>query len=51
MSELRQLYPKASKKQIIRVAFSQMIERAEDDLDASRKLPHFAIAERQPAEK
>ena len=51
MAEVQRLYPKASKKQIIRAAFAQMIERAEEDLDASRRLQSFAIAERSSAEK
>jgi len=51
MEEVRRIYPRASKKQIIRAAFAQMIERAEEDLDASRQLQHFAIAERSSADK
>lgn len=47
MQDVQRLHPKVSKKQIIRAAFAQMIERAEDDLDASRALQDFAIAERQ----
>ncbi|KFC68205.1 hypothetical protein FF80_01929 [Devosia sp. LC5] len=51
MKEVRKLYPRASKKQIIRAAFAQMIERAEEDLDSSRPLQDFAIAERSSADK
>ncbi|UXN75900.1 hypothetical protein N8D56_27300 (plasmid) [Devosia sp. A8/3-2] len=51
MEEVRRLYPRASKKQIIQAAFAQMIERAEEDLDASRRLQDLAIAERSSADK
>lgn len=51
MEEVRKLYPKASKKQIIRAALAQMIERTEEDLDVSRRLQDFAIAERSSAQK
>ena len=50
MQEVQRLYPKVSKKQIIRAAFAQMIERAEDDLEASRVLQDFAISERKADE-
>jgi hypothetical protein len=43
---IRRLHPKASKKQIIRAAFSVMIERSETDADASRDLQSFAISNR-----
>jgi len=46
MRELRRLYPKVSKKQIIHLALAQMIERSESDLEASRALQDFAITER-----
>lgn len=46
MQQLQKLHPKASKKQIIRIAFAQMIDRVESDLDASRELQGFAISAR-----
>lgn len=46
MQEVQRLFPKASKKQIIRAALAQMIERAEEDVETSRALQDFAISER-----
>ena len=51
MQDVRKLFPKASKKQIIRAAFAQMIERAENDLETSRVLQDFAIGERNGSEQ
>lgn len=43
---IRRIHPKASRKQIIRAAFSVMIERSESDAEASRDLQSFAISNR-----
>lgn len=51
MQDVRKLFPKASKKQIIRAAFSLMIERSEKDIEASRMLQDFAIGERNGSEQ
>lgn len=50
MQEVQRLFPKASKKQIIRAAFAQIIERAEADVETSRVLQDFAISERNAAD-
>jgi|GEM_PF-1538296 hypothetical protein len=47
MQKIKKLHPKASKKQIIRAAFLQMIDTAEHDLHASRALQNFALEERR----
>lgn len=50
IQELRRLYPKISRKQIIHLALAQMIDRSESDLEASRALHDFAISERSAPE-
>ncbi len=44
----RKLHPKASKKEIIRAAFSSLISLADKDAEKSRALQNFAIVERGP---
>lgn len=43
---VRKRHPKASKKQIVRAAFSSLIKIADDDGDKARALQSFALAER-----
>jgi hypothetical protein len=43
---VRKRHPKASKKQIVRAAFSSLIKIADDEEDKARALQGFAIAER-----
>lgn len=50
MQAIRGAHPKASKKQIIRAAFSIMIEKSERDADTSRQLQAFAITNRNTPE-
>jgi len=46
MSEIKARFPKATKKEIIRAAFAEMIATADRDLELSRGLQNFAITER-----
>ena len=48
LRQTRKLHPKASKKEIIRAAFSSLITAAERDVETSRALQNFALAERAP---
>ena len=43
---INRAHPKASKKQIIRAAFSVMIEKSASDAEASQALQNFAISNR-----
>jgi hypothetical protein len=46
LRQARKLHPKASKKEIIRAAFSTLILTADKDIEKSAALHHFAISER-----
>ncbi|HTM76440.1 MAG TPA: hypothetical protein VL133_02265 [Devosia sp.] len=46
LRQTRTLHPKASKKQIIRAAFSSLIAVADRDIGASQALHNFALTER-----
>jgi len=46
LRQARKLHPKASKKEIIRAAFSSLITSADKDIEASIALHNFAITER-----
>ena len=46
LRQAKRLHPKASKKEIIRAAFSSLIVSADKDIEASLTLQNFAITER-----
>lgn len=46
LRQAKKLHPKASKKDIIRAAFSSLITAADKDIEASMTLHNFAITER-----
>jgi hypothetical protein len=46
MDAVKKRYPKATKKEIIRAAFAKMIDTSSQNLELSRNLQAFAIAER-----
>jgi hypothetical protein len=46
LRQARKLHPKASKKDIIRAAFSSLIDAADQDIEKSVALHNFAITER-----
>ena len=46
LRQAKRLHPKASKKEIIRAAFSSLIVSADKDIEASLALQNFAITER-----
>ncbi|WP_375451312.1 hypothetical protein [uncultured Devosia sp.] len=51
LREARKLHPKASKKQIIRAAFSSLIGVADHDIERSQALQNFALTGRGPEEQ
>jgi hypothetical protein len=46
LRQARKLHPQASKKEIIRAAFSSLITAADKDIEASQALHNFALSER-----
>ena len=49
LRRVRNAHPKASKKQIVRAAFSSLIAVAERDVEAGKRLQDFALQARGPA--
>ncbi|MEO5806494.1 hypothetical protein [Devosia sp.] len=46
LRQAKKLHPKASKKDIIRAAFSSLIHTADQDVEKSQALQNFALSER-----
>lgn len=46
LKAVKEIHPRASKKEIVRAAFYAIIARADDEPEKSRTLQAFAIAER-----